>query len=391
MHCAPSISDRPRLASSFILSLVAGLLSISAWAQAESDQRDADELDSGVAYNIEVIADDLDYPWSLGFLPNGDLLVTERTGQLRLIRDGQLLAEPVAGVPDVFASSQGGLMGLLIDPEFEQNQTIYLSLAHGTDEANATRVVRARLNERALSDVEILFTAEPTKDTPVHYGGRMTWLGDGTMVIGLGDGFDYREQAQRLDTHFGSIVRINPDGSIPPDNPFIGQADALPEIHSYGHRNIQGLVFDAETGTLWQHEHGPRGGDELNRIEPAQNYGWPVATHGIDYSGALISPYESRPDMVDPLWVWTPSIAPSGMTLYRGGEFPEWNGDLLVTALVSRNVRRMDLEDGEVVREDTLFDDIGQRLRDIRTAPDGSIYLLTDSSEGQLLRVTASR
>ena len=338
-------------------------------------------------YRIETLSEGLNHPWSMAFLPDGRMLVTERAGSLRMIENGELLEAPIGGVPQAFVSSQGGMMEVLVDPDFADNQMIYLSFAYGDRDANATRVVRARLQNQTLQNVEVLFTASPMKDTPVHYGGRMTWLGDGTLAIGLGDGFDYREQAQRLDNHFGKIVRIHRDGSIPADNPFVGQADALDDIYSYGHRNIQGLVFDSASGTLWQHEHGPRGGDEINRIEAGQNYGWPVATHGIDYSGAMISPYQSRPEMIDPEHVWASSIAPSGMTLYQGAAFPQWQGDLLVTALVDRHVRRLDLEDGRIVTEETLFAEIGQRLRDIRTGPDGSLYILTDANPGQLLRI----
>ena len=353
-------------------------------------QTETGNLNTSPDYRIETVADGLNHPWSLAFLPDGRMLVTERAGTLRIIQDGELLATPVGGVRDVFASSQGGLLDVLVDPDFAENQRIYLSYAYGDRNANATRVIRARLQQQQLVDVQVLFTAAPMKDTPVHYGGRMTWLNDETLVIGLGDGFDYREQAQRLDNHFGKIVRIHKDGSIPADNPFVDQADALDEIYSYGHRDIQGLVFEPNSNTLWQHEHGPRGGDEVNRIEPGANYGWPVATHGIDYSGALISPYSSRPEMIDPELVWTPSIAPSGMTLYRGEQFPQWDGDLLITALVDRHVRRMDLEDGQIVAQETLFEEIGQRLRDIRTGPNGALYILTDANPGQVLRITST-
>ena len=359
-------------------------------AAALNAQTESAEVETPKDYRIETVANGLNYPWSLAFLPDGRMLVTERAGSLRIIQNGELLASPVSGVPEVFASSQGGLLDVLVDPDFSDNNRIYLSFAHGNRNANATRIIRARLQDQTLEDIEVLFTAKPMKDTPVHYGGRMIWLGDGTLIIGLGDGFDYREQAQRLDNHFGKIVRIHKDGSIPVDNPFTDQADALAEIYSYGHRNIQGLMFDALTNTLWQHEHGPRGGDEVNRIEPGANYGWPIATHGIDYSGALISPYSSRPGMIDPGLVWTPSIAPSGMTLYRGEQFPDWDGDLLVTALVDRHVRRIDLNGDRIVGQETLFEEIGQRLRDIRTGPNGALYILTDANPGQVLRVISA-
>jgi aldose sugar dehydrogenase len=219
----------------------------------------------------------------------------------------------------------------------------------------------------------------------------MAFLADGTLAVGLGDGFDFREHAQRLDSHTGTIMRINRDGSVPADNPFVGRVECLPEIYSYGHRNVQGLVFDGQTGRLWAHEHGPRGGDELNLVLPGRNYGWPLATFGVDYSGARISPYTSRPGMEDPRVDWTPSIAPSGMTHYTGAQFPDWQGDLLVTALVAREVRRVTLDGERVTGQESLFSEIGQRLRDIKTGPEGALYVLTDSPRGQVLKISAPR
>jgi glucose/arabinose dehydrogenase len=339
-------------------------------------------------YQIETVTDGLSWPWSLSFLPDGRLLVTERGGRLRIIEDGRLLDEAVEGLPDVYARSQGGLFEALPHPDFASNGLIYLSYAQGTPEANTTRVARARLDGRTLFDLEVLFTAEPRKNTPVHYGGRMAWLPDRTLVIGLGDGFDFREAAQRRDNHLGSLVRIRDDGSVPDDNPFVGDDDALPEIWSYGHRNVQGLAWDAERAVLWQHEHGPRGGDEINRIEPGGNYGWPIATRGIDYSGAMISPYTERPGMIDPLLVWTPSIAPAGLAVYRGDAFVDWNGDLLLSALAARHLRRIELDGARVVEQHLLLDELGERLRDVRVGPDGLVYVLTDAADGRLLRLS---
>jgi len=357
------------LATVTVLALTGGL----AWAQ---------------AYQIETLASGLEHPWSIAWLPDATALVTERAGRLRVLRNGELVDAPVAGVPAVYAASQGGLFEALPDPDFANNRRIYISFAHGTAEANATRVIRARLEGMRLTDKEILFTASPLKDTPVHYGGRMTFLPDGTLLVGLGDGFDFREQAQKLDNHFGKIVRIHTDGSVPEDNPFVDVDDALPEIYSYGHRNIQGLLYDARTDTVWQHEHGPRGGDEINIIKAGENYGWPVATHGIDYSGAIVSPFDTRPGMVDPLLVWTPSIAPSGMSLYRGELFPAWQGDLFVTALAARHVRRIDVQAGRVGEQEIMLDDMGERFRDIRTGPDGALYVLVDAENGAVLRIS---
>lgn len=333
------------------------------------------------AYTITPVAGGLDHPWSIAFLPGGDMLVTERPGRLRIIRDGKLLPDPVPGVPDVYVKSQAGLFDVVLHPDFANNQTIYLTYASGTTGANATTVARARLEGDALLDVKVIFKAAPSKDTAVHFGGRMVFLADGTFLLTLGDGFDYREEAQNLMSDLGKIVRLNDDGSIPQDNPFASRTDARPEIWTYGHRNVQAIVRDALTGHIYAHEHGPKGGDELNLIEPGKNYGWPVITYGLDYSGARISPYTEREGMEQPLVYWVPSIAPSGMTLYTGGKFPRWQGDLFVAALAGKQVRRVDLDDGRVAGEETLFAELDARIRDVREGPDGALYLLTESNK----------
>jgi glucose/arabinose dehydrogenase len=238
--------------------------------------------------------------------------------------------EPISGVPPVFNDAQAGLFDVVLSPDFEADQAVFLAYACGTASANHLCVARGQLQGMALEGVVEIFRAKPAKQGSAHYGGRMAWLPDGTLIVTLGDGFDYREQAQDLSSHLGKIVRLNPDGSAPADNPFVGRDDALPEIYSYGHRNVQGLVYDSVEGLLIAHEHGPRGGDEINIIEPGHNYGWPVITHGIDYTGAMITPFVEREGMEQPLLHWTPSIAPSGMTRYRGELFPGWQGNLLV-------------------------------------------------------------
>lgn len=340
------------------------------------------------AWRAETVAEGLVHPWSLAFLPDGRLLVTERAGRLRVIADGQLLPEPVTGVPEAFVASQAGLFEVLPAPDFEDSRLLYLSLASGERRANATRVVRGRLEGSALVAVEEVFLARPQQATPVHYGGRMLFLPDGTLLVTLGDGFNYREQAQALDSHFGTIVRVNADGSVPADNPFVNTPGALPEIWSYGHRNVQGIVLDPVTGRVYAHEHGPRGGDELNLIEPGRNYGWPVVTHGVDYTGAIITPFTEREGMEPPLIDWTPSIAPAGMTRYDGALFPEWSGQLFIAALAGQHVVRVALDaDGQPTAQALLFEAIGERFRDVRTGPDGSLYLLTDSPRGRVLRI----
>ena len=365
-----------RLVAAFLTLLVAPALAAAA---------------TPAAYTIETVAEGLDHPWSLAFLPDGRMLVTERAGRLRVIEQGRLLPEPVAGVPTVYAAGQGGLFEVLPARDFATSSRLYLSFAHGKRRANNTRVVSARLKGLALEDVQVLFTAQPLKSTSAHFGGRMAWLPDGNLLLTLGDGFEYREEAQRLGSHLGKLVRLQADGSAPKDNPFIGKAGVPPEIYSYGHRNAQGIVYDAAARRIYMHEHGPRGGDELNVIEPGRNYGWPAITYGLDYSGAVISPFKAKEGMEQPLVQWTPSVAPAGMTQYTGVLFPQWRGDLLVSTLVEKSVRRIDLEDGKVAGQEVLFRELGERLRDVRQGPDGAVYLLTDDEHGRVLRVVPKK
>lgn len=341
------------------------------------------------AYKIETVAQGLEHPWSLAFLPDGRMLVTERPGRLRLITaEGELVPEPLAGVPEVFASAQAGLFEVLPGRDFEQSRRIYLSYACGTMEANHTCLARGELGEQGLDNVREIFRVQPAKEGNAHYGGRMAWLPDDTLVLTLGDGFDYREDAQRRENHLGSIVRLNPDGTVPEDNPYAGSDAYREEIYSYGHRNVQGLVYDHEQDRLIAHEHGPRGGDEINLIRPGANYGWPITTHGLDYTGALVSPFEEREGIEPPLLHWTPSIAPSGMAVYRGDLFPQWQGNLLVGGLVTRQVHRVSLENGQATQVGTLFGELDERIRDVRVGPEGAVYLLTDSTNGRVLKIT---
>jgi glucose/arabinose dehydrogenase len=338
---------------------------------------------------VETLVEGLDHPWSLAFLPDGSMLVTERGGTLRIVRDGHLLEEPVAGVPEVLVAGQGGLFDVVLDPQFEANQTLYLSYAHGEVKANATRVMRATFDGTALTNQQVIFTASPLKGTPHHYGGRMAFFPDGTLLLTTGEGFNYREDAQRLSSELGKLIRITTDGATPDDNPFADANGGKLKIWTYGHRNPQAIVVVPDSGEVYLNEHGPRGGDELNVIQPGLNYGWPVISHGIDYPGSRISPYTEYPNMEQALVYWVPSIAPAGMSYYDGDEFPEWKGDLFVAALAERSIRRLDLENGAVLDQEILFADLGYRMRDVRTGPDGALYLLTDSAEGKLLRVTS--
>lgn len=339
-------------------------------------------------YRLEALVDGLDMPWGLAFLPNGDMLVTELTGDLRVIRNGKLVVEPVANVPTSTYGGQGGLMDIVLHPQFERNRLVYLSMSVGTAEASALRVVRGRFTGDALENISTVFEAAPKKRGLVHYGARMSFLPDMSLLITVGDGFDLREQAQVKANHFGSIVRVTDSGKVPSDNPFVDDDSAQPEIFSIGHRNPQSIAYDPIDKKIYASEHGPRGGDEVNLIEAGNNYGWPIATYGIDYSGARISPYETYPGTVQPLKYWTPSIGPSGMTVYRGDMFAEWQGDIFVTALIDQNIVRLDMENGAVVGTQDLFAEIGDRPRDIRTGPDGALYILSEGESGKIWRVS---
>jgi aldose sugar dehydrogenase len=339
-------------------------------------------------YKVTEIAKGLDHPWSMAFLPDGSILVTERVGRLRLIQGGILRPEPIGGVPAVHTGSQAGLFDIVLHPKFAQNNIVYLTYAAGTKSANGTQVARARFDGRTLQDLQVIFKAMPLKDTDNHYGGRMAFLPDGTFALTIGEGFEYREKAQDLTSDLGKIVRLNEDGSVPRDNPFVGQASVRPEIYTWGHRNQQGLIFDEQSGRLYETEHGPRGGDELNIIVAHRNYGWPVITYGMDYSGAYVSPYTQRPGLEQPVIYWTPSIAPSGLAMYRGDKFPTWRGDLFVGALAFKHLRRVHLDEhGNVVDQEQLLNDLNWRIRDVRAAPDGYLYVCTDEADGRVLRL----
>jgi len=333
------------------------------------------------------IIDNLEHPWGLAWLPDGTLLITERPGRLRIVRDGVLDPTPVAGVPDVLAINQGGLLDIAVHPRFEENALIYLTYSAGTPDANQVQVARGEFQDDRLENLEVIFTATPAKPEGQHFGSRMVWLPDETLLVSVGDGGNppvelegelIRLQAQNRDSHLGSIVRLNDDGSIPEDNPWVGDADSDPAIWSYGHRNIQGLAVDSQTGQVWSTEHGARGGDELNQIQEGENYGWPLVTHSEEYTGGPISDRQTHPDRVDPDVVWTPAIAPSGLAVY--------NGDLFAGGLVSRAVHHIQLDELGQVRDQRAIA-IGQRVRDVRDGPDGHLYVLTDAPQGQLIRL----
>lgn len=343
--------------------------------------------------NLERVAGPLEHPWSVAVLPDGAMLVTERPGRLRLIVDGALQSEPVSGVPDVRAGGQGGLLDVVIDPDFAGNRLVYLAYSEAGDGGAGTAVARGRLvrdgTTARLDDVEVIFRQTPKVGGSAHFGARLVFAPDGKLFIGLGER-QRRERSQDLSTTLGKLVRINADGSVPDDNPFVGQEGALPEIWSYGHRNIQAAALDPSTSDIVTIEHGARGGDEVNTPEAGKNYGWPVITHGVDYSGDPIGVGRSAPGMEQPDYQWTPSIAPSGMAFYTGNAFPQWNGDLFVGALRGQMLVRLDIENGKVVGEERLLERKIGRIRDVRQGPDGSLLILTDAGRGALWRLTPS-
>jgi aldose sugar dehydrogenase len=321
-------------------------------------------------------------------LPDGSMLVTEREGRLRVIRDGKLVEAPIGGVPGVHNEGQGGLLDVALHPDFASNKLVYLSFSKGTKAANHTAVVRGTYDGVRLTNLQNVFDASPERSTDAHFGGRLLFMPDKSLILTLGDGFAYRDKAQDLSSDLGKIVRITDTGQAAPGNPFLGQAGKRPEIYSYGHRNVQGIARDPATGALYAHEHGPKGGDEVNVIVAGKNYGWPVITYGVDYSGAPISLKNRQDGMEQPITYWVPSIAPSGMAFYTGDLFPAWKGDLIVTALAGQQVRRVNLENGVVASQESYLTDRGERYRQVVQAPDGSLLVLTDDSEGKVLRLT---
>lgn len=339
---------------------------------------------------VSTVASGLVHPWGLALLPDGRILVTERPGRFRIVsRDGDL-SPPLKNVPGVWASGQGGLLDVVLDRSFADNKTLYFCFAERVDGGGRTAVARARLGEDRLQDVRIIFRQEGPLSSGNHYGCRIAQADDGNLFVTLGDHFSHRDEAQNLANHLGKVIRIAPDGSAPSDNPFVGRADARPEIWSYGHRNEQGLAINPVTGGLWEVEHGPRGGDEVNIIGKGRNYGWPVIGYGVDYNGAKIHAGASREGMEQPVKYWAPSISPSGMAFYTGTLFPSWKGSLFIGALSGRMLVRLSLRGDEVIGEERLLQDLNERIRDVRQAPDGALWLLTDSKAGRLLRVSPS-
>jgi len=372
---------RPILLVPFLCLLLTNLAGTAAAQEVRTER---------AALRVVTMAQGLDHPWGLAFLPDGRLLVTERAGRMRIIeRDGKV-GTPLANVPAVVAQGQGGLLDVLLDRQFATNRTLYVSYSEPGEGGAGTSVARARLGAAGLEDLRVIFRQSPKVRGGLHFGSRIVQARDGNLFVTLGERYQ-RDRAQELGNHLGKLVRIRPDGQVPPDNPFVGRAGALPEIWSYGHRNVQGAALHPGTGDLWTVEHGAQGGDEINRPQAGRNHGWPVITYGRDYSGASIGEGTAKAGMEQPLHYWDPSIAPSGLAFYDSDVIPGWKGSLLVGSLKFRLLSRLEIDGNRIVREERLLQGLNERLRDVRVGPDGLVYLLTDSSDGKVLRLEVAR
>jgi glucose/arabinose dehydrogenase len=334
------------------------------------------------------VAQGLVNPWSLAFMPDGRMLVTEKPGRLRLVGKDGTLGAPIGGLPDISVGGQCGLLDVALDPKFADNGWVYVSFAEPGDGGNSTAVARAKLAGNALTDVRVIFVQKPKVSSSAHCGSRLVFARDGRLFVTLGDRFSRKDDAQTLDTHHGKIVRIEPDGVVPKDNPFVGRAGALQETWSLGHRNVQGAALHPASGELWTHEHGPQGGDEVNVSEAGKNYGWPLLTYGRNYvTGTRIGDEGPKPGYEQPLKVWVPSIAPSGMAFLTSDRYPGWQGSLFIGALREQVLVRLTIDGRKVVGEERLLVDLKERIRDVRQGPDGWLYVLTDSGNGRILRL----
>ncbi|MGC2471092.1 MAG: PQQ-dependent sugar dehydrogenase [Pseudolabrys sp.] len=344
---------------------------------------------------VQTVASGLVYPWSLAFLPDGRMLVAERPGRLRIIAADGRLSPPLGNVPKVYAVSQAGLMDILLARDFAQSRTIFVCYAEAAEGGGRIAVLRARLIEDEsprLDDITVIFRQKGPVSRGLNIGCRMVQAQDDNLFVTLGDHFGPKELAQKLDNHIGKIVRITPDGAAPADNPFIGNRGALPEIWAYGLRNAQGLAFNPADGKLWEQEHGPMGGDEINIIEKAQNYGWPRVSYGVNYDGTPVGSGKATIEGVtDPIWHWTPSIAPSGIAFYTGDLIPGWKGSLLNGALKFELLSRLELKGNKILKEERLLQSMRERIRDVRQGPDGAVYLLTDNASGRILRIVLAK
>ncbi len=375
-------------------------------------QTRACEVKSKTVFEVSVVAKGLDKPWAVEPLPNGDFLITEKGGQLRIVEQDGTIGEPLEGVlavgqggvtedsklgglPPITARGQGGLLDVALSPNFKKDQTIFWSFSEQREGGSGTSVARGKLSKdrKKLEDVRVIFQALPTYNNGLHFGSRIAFGQDGKLYVTTGDRFDRpnREKVQQLDNHYGKVMRINPDGSVPKDNPFVNKKGAKPEIWTLGHRNLQSAAFDSK-GNLWTVEHGARGGDELNLIKKGENYGWSVVTFGQEYSGQPIPNAKTeREGYVDPIYYWDPVIAPSGMEIYTGSAIPEWKGNIFIGGLASQRLVRLIIKDNKVIGEEHLLKDRGQRIRDIKQGKDGFLYILTDEGNGELLRISPKK
>lgn len=367
----------------------------SAQKPAFAGQTRACRTPSNVAFAVTVVARGLEHPWAVEPLPNGSFLVTEKPGRLRVVASNGTLGAPIAGLPPIDARGQGGLLDVALSPSFNSDRTIFISFTERRDNGNGTSVARGVLSQDGtrLDQVRVIFRALPTYRNTMHFGSRLTFSNDGKLFITTGERSDasMRHHAQELDNHLGKTMRINPDGTVPRDNPFVGRSGARPEIWTYGHRNIQAAALDPQ-GRYWTIEHGPQGGDELNLIEKGRNYGWPIQSYGEEYSGRDIRSAETqRSGVVQPIYYWDPVIAPSGAQFYTGNAFPGWRGSLFVGSLKESRLVRLTLNNNRVRGEEHLLADRGQRVRDVRQGPDGALYIVTDEADGELWRVAPRR
>jgi aldose sugar dehydrogenase len=380
-----NLTPAPVLAISLLTSAL--LMSPATAQSAGTVERLSTEL---YELDVETVASGLEHPWGMAFLPGGELLVTERPGRLRVVLPDGRLSQPVGGVPAVAAAGQGGLLDVAIDPDFASNSLVYFSFAEAREGGAGLSVARGRLDlaRNGLGDVEIIFRQQPAVGGGRHFGSRVVFANDGTLFVTAGDRGDHSDQSQNPQNHIGAVMRINPDGSIPQDNPGVGRDDWADEVWSIGHRNIQGAAMRPGTDQFWTNEHGARGGDEVNLIEPGLNYGWPVISYGVHYSGAAIGEGTARPGMEQPVYYWDPSIAPSGMAFYTGDAFPEWRGNALIGGLVGQLLSRLTMRGDAVVDEERMLQGLNARIRAVSQGPDGLVYLLTDASDGRLLRLS---
>lgn len=372
---------------------VLALLACAPQAPAQMGQKSPTPASIPDVVTVETYADSLDRPWGIAFLPDGRLLVTERPGRMRIVaRDGSVSA-PLAGLPTVMAAGQGGLLDVAVDPNFARNRTIYFTFSEpGAEGSASTAAARAELGDGRLENVRVIYSQVPKVRSSGHYGSRIAIARDGSLFITAGDRMNQRPLVQDLSTGIGKIVRIMPDGSIPRDNPFVGRPNSIEAIWSYGHRNLQGATIHPETGQLWTVEHGARGGDELNHPEKGKNYGWPIITYGVEYSGLPIGDgITAKEGMEQPVYYWDPVIAPGGITFYTGDKYPGWKGSLFIGSMTPGALVRLELANGRVTKEERYLGDLGERIRDVQQGPDGYLYVATDNPQGRILRVVLKK